>query len=329
MKLNKYGYGKHYKNLTPKILFCKEVLLINNFINRKVYVAYDLYKDKVLNQWYIDKYLENFTIRKLFSFKGIYLNPLSNNIFRKIYSKLFRTKKIYLKNTDILLLGPYSHNHFHILNDFILRLFFLIKNNKVKRVFIPKSCEKYVKELKLNKFFKFKLKYLNNNYNYQFFNANYLTHFENRSNNYAYRMILKQFKSYLGIKKKSGYKNIFILRKTKTRRILNEKKLSAKLKKSHFNSFDFEKMSISSQLKNSNDAKIIVGYHGSGLVNAILFGNKNLKLIEIFNKYYQNPVFEVMAKNANIKYRKFVCKKSFLNLDCVVNENHFLKYLNL
>ena len=92
---------------------------------------------------------------------------------------------------------------------------------------------------------------------------------------------------------------------------------------------DFEKMSISSQLKNSNDAKIIVGYHGSGLVNAILFGNKNLKLIEIFNKYYQNPVFEVMAKNANIKYRKFVCKKSFLNLDCVVNENHFLKYLNL
>ena len=110
---------------------------------------------------------------------------------------------------------------------------------------------------------------------------------------------------------------------------MNEKKLSAKLKKSHFNSFDFEKMSISSQLKNSNDAKIIVGYHGSGLVNAILFGNKNLKLIEIFNKYYQNPVFEVMAKNANIKYRKFVCKKSFLNLDCVVNENHFLKYLNL
>ena len=46
-------------------------------------------------------------------------------------------------------------------------------------------------------------------------------------------------------------------------------------------------MSLSSQLKNSNDAKIIVGYHGSGLVNAILFGSKNLKLIEIFNKYYQ------------------------------------------
>ena len=93
MKLNKYGYGKYYKNLTPKVLFCKDVLLINNFINRKVYVAYDFYKNKVLNQWYIDKYLENFTIRKLFSFKGIYLNPFSNNIFRKIYSKLFRTKK--------------------------------------------------------------------------------------------------------------------------------------------------------------------------------------------------------------------------------------------
>ena len=109
---------------------------------------------------------------------------------------------------------------------------------------------------------------------------------------------------------------------------MNEKKLSAKLK-IPFSFIRFWKNDLSSQLKNSNDAKIIVGYHGSGLVNAILFGSKNLKLIEIFNKYYQNPVFEVMAKNANIKYRKYVCKKSFLNLDCVVNENHFLKYLNL
>ena len=234
-----------------------------------------------------------------------------------------------MKNTDILLLGPYSHNHFHILNDFILRLFFLIKTKKVKRVFLPKSCEKYVKELKINKLFKFKLKYLNNNHNYRFINANYLTHFENRSNNYAYRIILKQFRSCLGIKEKFGYKNIFISRQTKTRRILNEEKLVAKLKKFRFHSLDFRKMSISNQLKNSNDAKIIVGYHGSGIVNAILFGNKNLKLIEIFNKYYQNPVFEIMAKTANIKYRKFICKKSFLNLDCVVNENHFLKYLNL
>ena len=55
-------------------------------------------------------------------------------------------------------------------------------------------------------------------------------------------------------------------------------------------------MSLSSQLKNSNDAKIIIRYHGSGLVNAILLGVKILELIEIFNKYYQNPVFEVMVK---------------------------------
>ena len=46
-----------------------------------------------------------------------------------------------------------------------------------------------------------------------------------------------------------------------------------------------------------------------GTMNAILFGSKNLKLIEIFNKYYQNPVFEVIP-NANIKYRKFI-KKAF------------------
>ena len=31
---------------TPKVLFCKDVLLINNFISRKVYVAYDFIKIK-------------------------------------------------------------------------------------------------------------------------------------------------------------------------------------------------------------------------------------------------------------------------------------------
>ena len=163
-------------------------------------MSLDLQKNKIIKKWYINKYLEEFTLRKLFYFKSVFFYPFTNKLFNKIYFKIIKKKILNLSEKDILLLGPYANNHFHILNDFILRIF-LINNKKIKNVYLPHGCKKYIKTLKLDKLLKLKFIYLSEDKNYIFNNAKYLSHLENRSNNASYRNCINRLKKYLVTKK--------------------------------------------------------------------------------------------------------------------------------
>ena len=42
---------------------------------------------------------------------------------------------------------------------------------------------------------------------------------------------------------------------------------------------------------------------------------KNSLLIEIVNKYYPHPHFELFCKSLNIKYKRFFCIQNYKNLN--------------
>ena len=237
-------------------------------------MSLDLQKNKIIKKWYINKYLEEFTLRKLFYFKSVFFYPFTNKLFNKIYFKIIKKKILNLSEKDILLLGPYANNHFHILNDFILRIF-LINNKKIKNVYLPHGCKKYIKTLKLDKLLKLKFIYLSEDKNYIFNNAKYLSHLENRSNNASYRNCINRLKKYLVTKKTFKKIKVLISRENNIRKILNEDDLFNELKKKNFIKINFENISLKKQIFYCLNASVMIGYHGAGIVNPIFLEIKN------------------------------------------------------
>ena len=125
--------------------------------------------------------------------------------------------------------------------------------------------------------------------------------------------------------KKEEY--LFISRKNSDeRKLINEDALFHELKKIGFKRVFFEKISVDNQIKLSNSCKIMIGYHGAGLSNCA-YMNKNTFLIEICNKFYPHPHFELFCKILKIRYKRFFCKKNYKNLDGVCNVTEILNYV--
>lgn len=326
MTLEKFGWIKTRKS-EPKILSCKEIYVVPKFLGRNVHLSFDITKNYFLKQWYINKYLENFTLRNIFNFKSFYLNPFLVGIFRKIYFKINKSIEFNLTKKDILILGPYAHNHFHILNDFILRVF-LLDYNETKKIYIPSYCKKYINALKLDKYLKFKFIYLENNKNYRFKNARYITHLETRINNKSYKNCINKLKKIVKIKKSKQKYNILISRENNKRKILNENILYKKLKKENFIKLNFEKLNFAKQVFYSFNSRFIIGYHGSGIINPILFHNPKTILLEILHKNYNHKMYEKMSKTVGLKYKSFICDGNKNNFDCFCNIEEIMKYLN-
>jgi len=290
-------------------------------------LSLDLKKNKIIKKWYINQYLEKFTLKKLFYFKSIFFYPFKYKLFNKIYFKIIKKKILNLSEKDILLLGPYANNHFHILNDFILRIF-LIDNKKIKNVYLPDECKKYIITLKLDKLLKLKFIYLSENKNYIFNNAKYLSHLESRINNLSYKNCINRLKKFLVVKKTSKKLKVLISRENTNRKILNEGDLFNQLQKKNFIKVNFEKISLKKQIFYCLNASVIIGYHGAGIVNPIFFGNKKLLLIEILNENYKHIMYEKISKIVGLNYKSFICKGRSVNLDCYCDIREILNYIN-
>ena len=325
MTLAKFGYLKTRAS-KPQILYCKSIFYIPKFLRKNIFLSYDVDKGQILKEWYINKYLEKFILKKILNFKTIYFNPFLFKVFRNFFFRFFKHKEINLKKNDILLLGPYANNHFHIINDFILRIFFLEKKN-IGTIYLPKSCKKYIETLKLKKFLNFKFSYLENDKNYEFKNASYLTHLETRTDNIYYTGCIKKLKKIIKTKKVKKKFNILISREQNYRKILNEDSLFKELRKRNFIKLKFENLTLAKQIYYCLNSNVIIGYHGSGIINPILFGNDKTHLIEILHREYNHKMYEKICKMIKLNYKSFVCDGNKNTLNCFCNIKEIVKYL--
>ena len=327
-KLNQFGWPKtNLKPIKPEVFYLNKMFFLSKLFRRNAFITLRLPSFDIVSKWYIDKPSEKFFLNKLLRFNFLKLNEFIFNFIVKIYFNFFKKKEIYLKKSDVILFGPFVNNHFHKISEFFLRIIFLKKSN-YQRIFVPKNLKSIIKSTKVQNFVKKKILYYDSNQNYIFNTANYLSHIDIRTSNSAYRNSVKEFKKFFklqNIKKNNKYKYILISR-SGARKLLNEDMLFKALEPLGFKKISFEKYSITKQVEISKNAKIMIGYHGAGMANSFFMNKKNY-LIEILNKHYNHPVFMQSAKIYKLKYKKFICKKNFLNLDGICDVGSILKYI--
>ena len=73
---------------------------------------------------------------------------------------------------------------------------------------------------------------------------------------------------------------------------------------------------------------IIIGYHGSGIINPILFGGMKTNLIEILHREYNHKMYEKICKILKLKYKSFICDGDKNTLNCFCDIKSVIKYLD-
>jgi len=328
MKIDEFGWPiKKTKNFKPGIFQCNNIFFLPKFFWRKIFLCIDLSSFDVLDKWYNDKKLQNYTINKFLNFKFIKFPRALFFFIVKLYFKFTNLNIINLKKSDGVLFGPYSNNYSHKIIDFLLRVI-LLKKTKYKRIFVPKDLKLIFHELKISYFIEKKIIFFDNYKNTIFKNVNYLSHVETRTINLAYKESIKKLKKLINsrLKKKSKNNYILISRANTNRKLLNEDELYKSLKPMGFKKVYFEKLSYKKQIEICLSSKIMIGYHGAGLSNS-LFMRKKSYLIEITNKYYDHPFFSVYGKILNLNYKKFTCSKNYKNLSGICDVEEIKNYL--
>ena len=335
--LDIHGFPKrNYKFSRIKTLFSNRVFFFSKF-KRRFDVCLDLQNFNFINFFYQDYHLERYYLDKISKIKFF-------NINFKLLSKLcfyfLKKEKIFLKDNDIILFGPYSHSYSHVIHEFFTRLIFIQNKKKIHCIYLPLNLKKILESKVYKKiFFKFKFKYYSTNKNYIFYNCNYLTQTHNR---WAYKKNKKivplEFKrlinnfaqkahNYTSKKNYENFKYLIISRENAAkRRLINEDILYEKLKKYGFKKIFFEKLSFEKQIELSKNCKIMLGYHGAGLTN-VFFMKPGSECIEIVNKHYTHEHIKYFAKSVNVKHKKFLCKKSYKNLDGMCDVAEIENYL--
>lgn len=313
-----YKVDDKYK---PSILYEPEIIFIPKLLNRIVCFAFTKNK-KLIKNWLINIFIEKWAFNKLLSYKiAKYDIFISKNVFF-LLSYFFQNKKIYLKKNDIILFGPWPQIYYHQIIDFILRLV-LIKNHKFERIYVPENLKHILINRPYKKIFKhLKIVYYSLNKKIFFYNAKYLTHIQQNNKNYFLSSTIKNLnkaihKNY-SFKNKKKVKYVLVSRKNSSRDLLNEEELYLRIKDFGFQRFYFDEISKLDQIEISFYAKIMIGYHGSGLTN-LIFMKPNTFVIDIVNEYYQNPGIKNLCINKKVNYIKSLCAISNKDLSGVCN----------
>jgi capsular polysaccharide biosynthesis protein len=93
------------------------------------------------------------------------------------------------------------------------------------------------------------------------------------------------------------------------RKVLNESEIVKTLSINGFVSITLENYSVELQAKLFQQAEIIVAPHGAGLTNLIFSKNKNLRLLELFGKDYQNECYASLCREMGFIYYYHVSDK--------------------
>lgn len=333
MKYSLIGWQKNkIRAKKPQIIYKKDVIYFPKFIRRNINIILDKKNFKIEKKWYFNKKSSEFTVKYFltFNFFRLFKLTLPIKFFESLifFKKLNTIKTINIKKDEIVLFGPYDWNYAHQIHEFLIRVVYLKKKN-FDIIYLPLNLKKIISSRTYKKIFKNKsFKFYSNSKDLIFKNVNYLSHIENRFQNYYLN------KSFFFIRNETQKiyltgKNHFIFisrNKTKTRKLLNEEILYNKLKRFGFKRILFEDLSIDRQIEISVNCKIMIGYHGAGIANCI-YMNKNSFLIEIFNKNYTHPHFKLFSDIQKINYYSINCKINFKNLDGICDVDEVVNYV--
>lgn len=332
-KIDSFGWPKKkIKVRNPKILHCKKIFFFPNLFNRKIFYCFDLIKKRTLRQWYIDETVENYTLKKILSFRGFYFPTKYLYLLLRLFEKLFLFKKKTFKKSEILLLGPYMHAYAHQLHEFIVRLFYIKYSKKLqkKNIFVGCNLKKILNSNVFSFIFKdLKINYFKSNKIILFENANYITHIENRFINEIFvkniKLLKKECSEFFKIRKKNFRSYDYVLasrKKAVKRHLLNEDSLYTNLKEFKFKRVFFEDLSYDDQINLSLNIKILIGYHGTAFSNGGLFMNKNAHILEIMHEKYPQDHAKLFSDIQGSNIKRFYCTKNYKNLDgeCKIDE---------
>ncbi len=111
---------------------------------------------------------------------------------------------------------------------------------------------------------------------------------------------------------KSNYSKIYINREEDSilgnRRITNNSEVKNLLENFGFTTVSLSNYSFKDQVKIFNNAKLIVGLHGSGFAN-LVFSKPKTKVVELSSRYSGN-VLQYLAKRCQLNYNKIVDSSS-------------------
>ena len=134
-------------------------------------------------------------------------------------------------------------------------------------------------------------------------------------------------------KRSESYEKIYISRANASiRRVANEKELTKELKKLGFKILHLEKLSPHEQARIFNEARVIIGPHGSGFAN-LIFTNKDYMLIEIDNNYdisEPRSFYKRLTQITSGVYKPFyapIASEDFLDEDMQIDVRKFIDFL--
>ena len=132
-------------------------------------------------------------------------------------------------------------------------------------------------------------------------------------------------------KRSESYEKIYISRANASiRRLANEEELTKELKKLGFKILHLEKLSPHEQARIFNEARVIIGPHGSGFAN-LIFTNKDYMLIEIDNNYdisEPRSFYKRLTQITSGVYKPFYVSQvseDLLDEDMQINVPEFIK----
>lgn len=109
------------------------------------------------------------------------------------------------------------------------------------------------------------------------------------------------------------------------RRVVNLGAVMKALAPMGFVSYTLSDMNFSEQVRLFSQAEVIVAPHGAGLTNMI-WSKQNPIIIELFSKFYTNPVYYALSKTLNFEYGSCQCEPK--GEDYIVNVNKLQKIIN-
>jgi len=123
----------------------------------------------------------------------------------------------------------------------------------------------------------------------------------------------------------SASQKIYIARRRRHWRcVLNESELMSRLKPMGFKRYFLEDMSMQEQVRLFYNASVVVGPHGSGLVN-LLYCKSGTRVVEIGTPVRPNGLFRIIAHHRRLQYVNYFGTAANIrgdesNIKCDVNE---------
>jgi hypothetical protein len=340
--LNQFGWPiktlpnfKIEKKYEPKIFLFSQ-------LKRKFDVCLKIPSFELIDKYYGNNFIGSHyldSLRKINLFKIINIQ-INFKLLSKLIFYISKKKIIKLKENEICLFGPYSHNYCHVIQEFFVRITFLSNKKDSSIIWLPDNLKKYLISDSYKKTFSdMKFKFYPTNKNLIFLNCNYLSHSNSRwlitngkkkiSDEYInLTNTLKKnvCKNHL-FKYDSRYKHIIVSRSNSIRRkLVNEKELLNKLAPYNFKLVYFEKCDYETQINIARNCEIMIGYHGAGLTNLFFMKSKSL-VLEILNENYPHEIYKSFSKALKINYKSFKCSKNYLNLDGVCDIKEITEYI--